>query len=344
MKTTDFDYLLPGELIAQYPLSERDQSRLLTLDRHTGETSHQHFRDLPDLLRPGDRLVLNNTRVIPARLWCVKQSGGKVEFLCTERVDSTRWKAMAKPRKRLRPEMVLYVEKAPETGIRVDQLSEDGGVIISSLEAGPTLDEILNRWGDIPLPHYIKRTPEHIDNERYQTVYAQEPGAIAAPTAGLHFTSALLDRLKGAGISFSFVTLNVGIGTFRPVQVEDPHDHPMHEESFTLTAETAAEINTTKRQGGRIFAVGTTAVRVLEHCAAENGVLEAKTGTTRLLILPGYTFRIIDGLITNFHLPKSTLLMLVCAFASREWTLRAYAEAVSEKYRFFSYGDAMLIW
>ena len=338
MRTADFDYHLPPELIAQDPAPRRDQSRLLCVDRATGATDHRIFSDLPLLLGPGDHLVFNNARVVPARLWCRKSTGARVELLCTERIDGERWKAAAKPRRRLREGMVLTVEKSAETEITVESLPDDGGVIVTT----PRFNALLERYGEVPLPHYIRRDLETSDRERYQTVYAEKPGAAAAPTAGLHFTHELLAELKARGVRFSNVTLNVGLGTFRPVKADDPRDHPMHEESFELSDAAAREINQTKSDGGRIIAVGTTVVRVLEHCAL-SGRLHQSFGTTRMLILPGFEFKVIDGLITNFHLPRSTLLMLVSAFAGRERILHAYHAAIEEKYRFFSYGDAMYI-
>jgi len=338
MRTVDFDYHLPPEFIAQYPAPRRDRSRLLCLDRATGALDHRIFSDLPLLLGPGDHLVFNNTRVLPARLWCRKSTGARVELLCTERIDGERWKAAAKPRRRLREGMVLTVEKSAETEVAVESLPDDGSAIVFA----PRFDALLEHCGEVPLPHYIRRDPETSDRERYQTVYAEKPGAVAAPTAGLHFTHELLSELKTRGVHFSNVTLNVGLGTFRPVKADDPRDHPIHQESYELSEVAVREINQTKSDGGRIIAVGTTVVRVLEHCAL-SGRLHQSFGTTRMLILPGFEFKVIDGLITNFHLPRSTLLMLVSAFAGRERILHAYHAAIEEKYRFFSYGDAMYI-
>jgi len=348
MQTSDFTYDLPPELIAQSPAPTRDGSRLLHLDRAAGSIAHLGFRDLPSLLRPGDRLVFNDTRVVPARLWCRKETGGRVELLFTRKRDERTWEAAAKPRRRLQPGTVLRVEAHPATHLRIVEVPEMGGGVVVEMadrSGSESIESVMAVFGEIPLPHYIQRSSEQaVDRERYQTVYAREPGAIAAPTAGLHFTDAAIAELRAKGVAASYVTLHVGMGTFRPVQVDDPRDHDMHEEFFHLSAKTVEEISSTRQRGGRIIAVGTTAVRVLEHCASQGGgTLAPLTGSTRLLILPGYVFAVVDCLITNFHLPRSTLLMLVSAFAGREFVLRAYREAVEQRYRFFSYGDAMFI-
>ncbi len=344
LKTSDFDYTLPEELIAQEPLHKRDSSRLLCLSRNTGTRKHGLFSDLPQLLQPGDRLVFNNTKVLPANMVCFKDSGAKVDILFTRRIDDQTWQVIAKPAKRLKEGSVIYPASSPKIKFRVDSITDDGGRILS-LKAGPynSIEDILNICGSMPLPPYIQREACDDDHERYQTVYAAKKGAIAAPTAGLHFTESLIQSLSNEGIDISFITLHVGIGTFRPVKEEDPLKHNMHEEVYELSQKTVDEITETKKQGGRIISVGTTTIRVLEHCAVSEGELQPGKGSTRLMILPGYTFKMINGVITNFHLPRSTLLMLVSAFAGRDHILSAYKEAVLKKYRFFSYGDAMLI-
>ena len=345
MRTSDFDYSLPPELIARRPLTERDGCRLLYMRRGGGEVSHLAFRDILGILKEGDRLVFNDTRVISARVFCRKEkTGAAVEVFFTERVDDFCWKALVKPAKRAPVGTVLHVEDCPQIKIRVDEIAEDGYERLVSLVSGADgLDGVIDGYGHIPLPHYMEREAEEIDRELYQTVYAGVPGAVAAPTAGLHFTDKLLGELSSRGVGRSFVTLHVGIGTFRPVQAEDPRGHEMHEERFELSESAAGEINGTWERGGRVIAVGTTVVRVLESCAVSLRKVSPQVSRTKLLILPPYRFNAVDGLITNFHLPKSTLLMLVSAFASRESVLKAYGEAVREKYRFYSYGDAMMI-
>jgi S-adenosylmethionine:tRNA ribosyltransferase-isomerase len=345
MLTSDFDYHLPEGLIAQHPLRQRDGCRLLVLDRSTGAISHKTFADVACLARPGDLFVLNDTRVLPARLFCRKTSGGNFELLFTGRIDEVTWKALAKPGRRLKPGSTVFVRGDPDAATLVIEGVTANGERTVWLAGGrfPTIEEVIKECGHVPLPPYIKRPDSAADREDYQTVYAREPGAIAAPTAGLHFTPMLLAALQEHGARPAFLTLHVGAGTFLPVKTDDPREHPMHEEEFELPHETAAAIMRTKRAGGRVIAVGTTVVRVLEHCALAPGGLQGFCGRTSLKILPPYEFRIVDGLITNFHLPRSTLLMLVSAFASRERVLAAYAEAVQEKYRFFSYGDAMFI-
>ncbi|MBD3420642.1 MAG: tRNA preQ1(34) S-adenosylmethionine ribosyltransferase-isomerase QueA [Chitinivibrionales bacterium] len=345
MKTSDFNYRLPEERIAQHPLQKRDASRLLVLNRVTGEVTHNIFNRLSGLLRSGDRLVFNDTKVFPARLWCLKESGARIELLFTRCSGLNQWEALAKPRRRLAAGMQVYIERNPAVKLRIDDLPPDGGVLVSTgaCDCGLSIDAILEAFGEVPLPHYIKRPAAGCDRDRYQTVYARNKGAIAAPTAGLHFTDALLDNLKTQGVDCSYLTLMVGIGTFRPVEADDPRQHPMHTEAYELSKCAAQEIRATHNNGGRIIAVGTTVVRVLEHCAKEFGDVRASSGSTRLLILPGFDFKVIDGLITNFHLPRSTLLMLVCALAGRKKILSAYHEAVRAGYRFYSYGDAMLI-
>lgn len=343
--TEDFDYNLPEHLIAQYPLEPRDSCRLLYCQRSSSELRHHIFRDLPSLLNPGDRLVFNNTRVIPARIFGKKENGVPVEILFTERIDNNTWKAIVRPGRRLPAGTVIQLNIRSEWRLQIADVLSDGGRIISShVNNGPTvsIDTIIGSCGHIPLPPYINRQDTSDDRDTYQTVFAQNEGAVAAPTAGLHFTKELLDIVKNAGVDSSFLTLHVGIGTFRPVKESDPHLHPIHEEKFSLPQDTVDEINTTKARGGRVIAVGTTVVRVLEHCSID-GTLRAQQGATRLMILPPFTFHCIDGLITNFHVPRSTLLMLVSAFAGRERILGAYSEAINHSYRMLSYGDAMLI-
>lgn len=343
MKTSDFLYDLPDELIAQEPVEERDSSRLLNLNRGSGYISHHTFSDLTTILEPGDRLVFNNTKVIPARLFALKDTGVRVELLFTERITDKQWKIIAKPARRLKIGTVVSLELDSSVQILVEAVTDDGGRIVA-VAGGKfeSIDSILEKYGAMPLPPYIEREAEIEDRDRYQTVYAEKKGAIAAPTAGLHFTDRLLNRLKDMGVDSSFVTLHVGIGTFRPVKSEDPTEHPMHSEEYILDPQTVDEIRATQNAGGRIIAVGTTSVRVLEHCS-RTGELIAGEGSTDIFIMPGWHFKTIDGLITNFHLPGSTLLMLVSALAGRENILKAYEEAVRERYRFFSYGDAMII-
>jgi len=345
LRLNDFDYELPDELIAQQPAARRDESRLMVIDRASGSISHRMFTDLPSYLRSGDRLVINDTRVVPARLFCVKKTGARIELLFVERQDDGTWSAMIRPRRRIGPGAVLSVEQDPAVTLVITGRQVDGNDVIEPGEDGGagSIDDVLEKYGTMPLPPYIRRSADAADRERYQTVYARQPGAIAAPTAGLHFSDGLFNRLAADGVGVSRVTLHVGIGTFRPVKTERIADHVMHAERYLLSAETAAGIRATRQAGGRIVAVGTTSVRVLEQCSAATGRLEPCAGKTRLFILPGYRFRCVDALLTNFHLPKSTLLMLVSAFAGRELVMNAYREAVREKYRFFSYGDAMLI-
>ncbi|MBD3317703.1 MAG: tRNA preQ1(34) S-adenosylmethionine ribosyltransferase-isomerase QueA [Chitinivibrionales bacterium] len=343
LKTSDFHYDLPEELIAQQPLRNRDRSRLLVMNRGDGGVEHRCFADLPDLLCPGDRLVFNDTRVLPARLFCRKASGAAIEFLFLEPERGKRWRALAKPARRLRPGVEVTVEGNPSIGLRIEAASDDGTRVVAPIADKGRIEDILEQHGRIPLPPYIHREATNEDRDTYQTVYARTPGAVAAPTAGLHFTQPLLKRLQTKGVASSSVTLHVGVGTFRPVKEDDPRDHPIHEERYEVTEATAKEITQTRAAGGRIIAVGTTVVRTLEHCARRDGTIEPGKGVTRLMILPGYRFKVIDGLITNFHLPGSTLLMLVSALAGREHVLNAYGEAIHARYRFYSYGDAMAI-
>jgi S-adenosylmethionine:tRNA ribosyltransferase-isomerase len=339
MKTAEFDYFLPEALIAQEPCAQRDASRLLFLSRQ-GALEHRRFGDLPLILRAGDRLVFNDTKVFPARLHVHKQTGAKFELLFTKEYDEFTWSVIAHNTGKLPVATNLIIDRNHDISLKVIEIKEDGSRVVM---CDQKIESLLDRYGDIPLPPYITRAPHSSDRDRYQTIYAQKTGAIAAPTAGLHFTPALLDNLEKCGVDTSFVTLHVGIGTFRPVKEADPANHIMHSETYDLPHETVSQITETRKQGGRIIAVGTTVVRVLEHCIDHEGVLQAGTGSTTLKILPGYRFRTVDGIITNFHLPCSTLLMLVSAFAGREPVLAAYDEAVAQKYRFFSYGDAMMI-
>lgn len=335
--TADFDYGLPPELIAQSPLASRDQCRLLVLNRQTGTVGHGRFADLPRLLQPGDLLVLNDSRVIPARLIGRKPSGGRVEVLLTRRLDNDRWLALSHPG--LRPgQSVGFGDGLAATA---EGIAADGQRFLRFNRSSAALDEAIHRVGVMPTPPYVKQQLEH--PEDYQTVYAREEGSIAAPTAGLHFSPALLDQLASRGIETAFLTLHVGIGTFRPVKTAEVARHQMHAEWYRLTPAVAEQINRAKAEGRRVVAVGTTAVRTLESVATENGRVAPSEGETSLFIVPGYAFRVVDALITNFHLPKSTLLMLVAAFAGRERTLAAYREAVAQRYRFYSFGDAMLI-
>ena len=339
LKTEDFWYDLPEELIAQTPLQLRDASRLLVLDRKTGEARHRHFYDVCDYLQPGDCLVMNDSRVLPARLLGKRPSGGAVELLLLRDMGNKQWECLAKPGRKLQPGQEVIFGDGELTATIVSVL-EDGNRLVEFHYEGIFL-EVLERLGKMPLPPYIKAQLE--DQERYQTVYSREVGSAAAPTAGLHFTPELMEKLKSKGVSIAFVTLHVGLGTFRPVKVENVLEHHMHSELCILPEETAVRLNKTRAEGGRIICVGTTSCRTLESLALSDGNFVAGSKWTDIFIYPGYTFKAMDGLITNFHLPESTLVMLVSAFAGRENVLSAYEEAVREKYRFFSFGDAMLI-
>jgi len=345
----DYDYNLPDELIAQVPLPDRDRSRLLVVDRSTGSMKDRHFLDLPDLLTPGDILVVNNTRVVPARLFGRKESGGRIEILVLEhprketRNPDTRW-CLLKSSKRPRNGSRLFFEK-DLSGV-VENMGEDGLIQIT-FQGPQSIDSLLEERGMMPLPPYIRRTEKdplsELDRERYQTVFAERKGAVAAPTASLHFTSKLLAKLQQTGISVVQVTLHVGHGTFRPVRTRDIRDHPLGYEEYDLDPETAHAIERSKSEGRRVVAVGTTVVRTLESVAGEEGSLKSGRGKTDLLITPGFRFKVVDALITNFHLPRSSLLFLVSAFAGLERIRKAYQAAIAKGYRFYSYGDAMLI-
>ncbi len=339
MKTADFDFQLPEELIAQTPLDRRDASRLLTLDKSTGELGHYHFYDLPRFLRPGDCLVLNDSRVLPARLIGRRPTGGSCEVLLLVDKGDNQWECLVRPGRKLKPGAQVIFGEGELTAQILSEL-EDGKRLVRFCCQGIFL-EVLERLGRMPLPPYIKEELE--DGERYQTVYSRVTGSAAAPTAGLHFTPALLDQTREIGVKVCCVTLHVGLGTFRPVKAEDIQDHEMHAEFCQISQETADTINETRRTGGRVICVGTTSCRTIESFAAEDGTLTGRSGWTNIFIYPGYQFKVLDALITNFHLPQSTLLMLVSALAGREHILAAYEEAVREKYRFFSFGDAMLI-
>ena len=340
MNINDFDYELPQELIAQTPLERRDGSRLMALDRNTGAWEHHHFYELPDFLRPGDCLILNNSRVLPARLVGQRLPGGGIceVLLLNDRGDKV-WECLVRPGRKLRKGTRLSFGNGELTAEIVEQLEEGGRLIRFDYEG--IFLETLERLGKMPLPPYIKE--ELQDQERYQTVYSKVLGSAAAPTAGLHFTPELLEKIRAKGVKIGYVTLHVGLGTFRPVKEDTIEDHPMHSEYCTIPQETADLINETRKGGGRCICVGTTSCRTLESWAAEDGHMEAKSGWTNIYIYPGYRFKVMDGLVTNFHLPESTLIMLVSAFAGREHVLAAYEEAVREKYRFFSFGDAMFI-
>ena len=339
MKTSDFSYYLPEELIAQTPLEQRDSSRLLKLDRQSGRVEHHHFYDIINYLQPGDCLVMYDSRVLPARLLGHRPTGGAVEVLLLRDLGNKRWECLCKPGRKMQVGNEVIFGNGDLTATVVE-VKEDGNRIVEFHYDGIFL-EVLERLGKMPLPPYIK---EELENqERYQTVYSREVGSAAAPTAGLHFTNELLNQIRANGVKTAFVTLHVGLGTFRPVKAENIHDHHMHSELCMMSAETAAILNETKAAGGRVICVGTTSCRTLESLVNEDGSFEAKSKWTEIFIYPGYTFKAMDGLITNFHLPESTLVMLVSAFAGRENVLAAYEEAVREKYRFFSFGDAMCI-
>ena len=336
MKKSDFWFDLPEELIAQTPLDKRDESRLLVVDKNTGALEHKSFHDLPSLLTKGDCLVLNDSRVLPARLLGSRESGGAVEILLLKDLGENRWECLSRPGRKTRPGTKLIFGNG-ELKAEVKEVTEGGNRIVEFYYEGIFL-EVLERLGKMPLPPYIHE--ELKDSERYQTVYSKELGSAAAPTAGLHFTNELLDEIRAKGVKTAFVTLHVGLGTFRPVKEENIEDHDMHSEFCMIPRETADIVNETKKNGGRIISVGTTSCRTLESFAEEDGTLKASSGWTDIFIYPGYRFKCIDALITNFHLPESTLIMLVSALAGRENVLNAYKAAVENRYRFFSFGDA----
>jgi len=339
MKTSDFWYALPESLIAQTPLEKRDSSRLLVMDRKTGQIAHKHFYDIIDYLKPGDCLVMNDSRVLPARLLGHRPSGGAVEVLLLRDLGNKRWECLCKPGRKMNPGNEAIFGDGELKARVVDVL--EGGNRVVEFEYEGIFFEVLERLGKMPLPPYIKE--ELHSQERYQTVYSREVGSAAAPTAGLHFTNELLQEIRSRGVQTAFVTLHVGLGTFRPVKAEHILEHHMHSELCMLSEETARILNEAKKAGGRIICVGTTSCRTLESLAREDGTFEAASRWTDIFIYPGYSFKAMDGLITNFHLPESTLVMLVSAFAGRENVLRAYEKAVEMSYRFFSFGDAMAI-
>lgn len=339
MNVKDFDYFLPEELIAQTPLSDRPSSRLLVLDKETGEVAHKTFVDVLDYLDEGDCLVLNDTKVLPARLYGTNKTGAAIEFLLLSQIEGDVWEIIVRPGRKCTPGKVISFGDGKLTG-EILEVKEDGNRIVRFSYKG-IFNEILDELGEMPLPPYIHEKLQ--ERDRYQTVYARHDGSAAAPTAGLHFNEEFLDKVRAKGVRTAFVTLHVGLGTFRPVKAEKISEHEMHKERYFVTEESANIINETKKIGKKVVCVGTTSTRVLESIADSNGFVSACSGETGIFIYPGYKFRCLDALITNFHLPKSTLIMLVSALAGRENVLAAYNEAVSEKYRFFSFGDAMLI-
>lgn len=340
MKTSDFYYDLPEELIAQEPLANRDESRLMVLDKNSGEIEHKHFFDIVDYINEGDCLILNDTRVLPARLYGVKEdTGGAIEFLLLNKHTLDTWEVILKPGRRAKPG-ARFVFGDGKLRAEILDVINDGNRLVR-FEYEGVFENVLDELGEMPLPPYITKKLE--DKNRYQTVYAKHNGSAAAPTAGLHFTPELLERIKAKGVKLGYVTLHVGLGTFRPVKADEVTDHKMHSEYYVLPQETADLINETKANGGRVISVGTTATRTLETAGLDGLPLSAKSGWTDIFIYPGKRFNVIDGLITNFHLPESTLIMLVSALAGRENVLNAYETAVEERYRFFSFGDAMYI-
>ena len=340
MKRQDFYFDLPEELIAQDPLEDRSSSRLLVLDKETGETSHHIFKEIVDYLNPGDCLVINDTKVIPARLIGAREgTGAKIEVLLLKRKENNVWETLVKPGKKARPGTRIVFGEGLLVGEVIDVVEEGNRLIKFEYEG--IFEEILDQLGQMPLPPYITHQLE--DKNRYQTVYAKHTGSAAAPTAGLHFTPELLEQVKEMGVNIAHVTLHVGLGTFRPVKVDDVEKHHMHSEFYIVEEDQAKLINDTKKNGGRVIAVGTTSCRTLESATGEDGIVKATSGWTEIFIYPGYRFKCIDALITNFHLPESTLLMLVSALAGKEKIMHAYEVAVQERYRFFSFGDAMFI-
>ncbi len=348
MHINDFDYELPEELIAQKPADKRDASRLLVVHRDTGKTEHRHFYDILEYLKEGDCLVLNNSKVLPARLYGIKEgTGAKIEFLLIKRIEGDRWETMVRPGKRLKPGDSVMFSEEPLLKADIIDYGNDGTRIVEFSYDGIFMER-LEEIGSMPLPPYIERQSENEDRDRYQTVYCREEGSVAAPTAGLHFTEELLEKAKAKGVELAYVTLHVGIGTFRPVKCENIEDHSMHFEEYHIDEETAETINRAKAEGRRVISVGTTSTRTVESAAYFDEVkdcwqVRSGESSTGIFIYPGYEFRIIDSLITNFHLPKSTLLMLISALYDRERILEVYQEAIRERYRFFSYGDAMFI-
>jgi S-adenosylmethionine:tRNA ribosyltransferase-isomerase len=340
MNVKDFDFYLPEELIAQHPLEQRDSSRLMVLDKETGQINHKRFHDIVKYLNQGDTLVLNNTRVMPARLIGEKEeTHGKIEFLLLKRIEKDKWECLAKPGKSARVGRKFTFGDGKLKG-EVIEVKDNGNRIVEFFYDG-IFEEVLDALGEMPLPPYIHEILE--DRERYQTVYSKENGSAAAPTAGLHFTEELLEEIKNKGINIVYVTLHVGLGTFRPVKVESLEEHEMHSEFYMISKESADIINETKKRGNTVISVGTTSTRTLETIGDENGFVKEQSGWTNIFIYPGYKFKVVDKLITNFHLPESTLIMLVSTLAGRDSVMNAYEEAVNEKYRFFSFGDAMFI-
>lgn len=340
MNVKDFDFYLPEELIAQHPLEKRDSSRLMVLDKKTGEINHKRFHDVINYLNKGDTLVLNNTRVMPARLIGEKEeTGGKIEFLLLKRIEKDKWECLAKPGKSAR-EGRRFTFGEGKLKAEVIEVKENGNRIVEFYYDG-IFEEVLDSLGEMPLPPYIHERLE--DRERYQTVYSKENGSAAAPTAGLHFTKELLGEIQAKGVNVVYLTLHVGLGTFRPVKVETIEEHEMHSEFYILSKESADIINETKKRGNAVISVGTTSTRTLETIGDENGFVKEQSGWTNIFIYPGYKFKVVDKLITNFHLPESTLIMLVSTLAGKDNVMNAYKEAVNEKYRFFSFGDAMFI-
>lgn len=347
MLLSEFDYNLPEELIAQLPADKRENSKMLVLNRHNKTIEHKHFYDIVDIIDANSLLVLNNTKVLPARLYGTKEeTGAKIEIFLLKQLEDKNWETLIKPSKRVKEGTIIKV--SDELSVKaINKTEEDGGWIVELIYEGNVLD-VLHRNGNIPLPPYIERKMQSeeikkLDFERYQTVYAKDEGSVAAPTAGLHFTEEILEKLKNKGVEIAYVTLNVGLGTFRPVKCENILDHKMHSETFEISQETADIINRAKKSGKKIIAVGTTTVRTLETAYQKFGQIKACHEESRLFIYPPYEFKVIDNLITNFHLPKSTLLMLVSALAGKDLIFKAYEEAIKNKYRFFSYGDCMYI-
>lgn len=339
MKTNEFDYNLPEELIAQHPTKNRDEARMMVLNKNTGEREDKYFYDIIDYLQAGDVLVMNDTRVIPARLFGHRpEKEEKIEVFLLNNTEGSKWEVLVRPGKKMKiGTEVIFSE---ELSCKVLEIKEDGNRIVEFYYEG-IFNEILDRLGNMPLPPYIKEKLK--DNEDYQTVYSKNPGSVAAPTAGLHFTKKLLEKIEAKGIKLAYLTLNVGLGTFRPVNEDEITDHKMHSEFYTLSEETAEILNEAKKEGRRIIAVGTTSIRTLEAVYQKNGKICADSGWTDIFIYPGFEFKVVDAIITNFHLPKSTLIMLIAAFTSKDIILNAYNDAVSKKYRFFSFGDCMFI-